>query len=176
MSLSFHQWLSWFLGRRWSRAVMVPRNQDSSSGNWEKRGAVKRGLGEQGWGCGSIKAFPEARASCETCSPPTCPLKSQGFGNSSNSTVLFCGPHKLPKCPGMPALWHANHVSRRQCPLPRNGPKFFVRTSARISRWENVVTVNFMEGGIRIETTKLFSRKHKFIKIAKSFPNGDGSM
>lgn len=27
-----------------------------------------------------------------------------------------------------------------------------------------------MEGGTRIETDKLFSRKYEFIKIAKSFP------
>ena len=32
------------------------------------------------------------------------PSRSQGYGDSSGSTVLFGGPHKLPTYPGMPAL------------------------------------------------------------------------
>lgn len=44
------------------------------------------------------------------------PSKSQGYGDSSNFTVLSHGPHKLSKCPGMPALRHVNHVSQRAHP------------------------------------------------------------
>lgn len=108
------------------------------------------------------------------------PQSPQNHRALVTAPIPFCGPHKLPNVLGrqpsdMQTTPPRDSPPPSPCtptlPQPRNGLKFFVSPSVGISGWENAITVNFTERGTRIETARLFSRKHKFLyRICKISP------
>lgn len=106
--------------------------------------------------------------------PPVSPAPCCPQSPRASAAALIAVSSVVPiNCP---VSWRASSLTCKPCLLetgllPRNGPKFLVRPSLGVPRWGNAVTVNFREGGTRIETTKLCSRKHEFLyQDGKIFP------
>lgn len=154
------------------QSVFLKGWREKRAGEVERGGreVVKRGLGEQGWGEGEVmeagklflKPEPCVRHAAPHTPKPTWLWPQLQFPsvvpiNSSNVP----GGHPWTQKPHVPETAPTSSPAPLPHPWPRIGLQFFVSPSVGISGWENVIMVNFMEGGVRIETARLFSRKHK---------------